>query len=434
MSQLSGNLPPYDEKTEQEALGAVLINPSQALELRMGWFYLQRHKTLCAAILEMASDGIQINEITLHSYLRQRQISEDAGGLAYINACRDAAPSSLHFDYAKPILRNLESDRKWFGLTGKISSHIHEGKSGADLNGAVEPLVMEIFQQEDSLDQKSLKEETEDVFRQIKERCKNGNKLAGLPTGFPRLDEKIGGLHGGAVYVIGARPGVGKTSFVTRIASHLSIEKGATVAFFSLEMTSSELIERILSDTANVPLSNVISGNLESYEIERLKESSEALVNCPLIIDDQTTSIMTMRAKARVWKIQKDLRAIFIDYLQLAELGRKSDNSYQAVTEISKEIKRMAKELNIPVVALAQLNRETAKSGDRPEPHNLRESGQIEQDSHACIMLHHGEGTTEEMTGLIDVCAYVAKNRNGPRGTVKMKFNQPFVRYSERPI
>ncbi|NPA52751.1 MAG: replicative DNA helicase [Aquificae bacterium] len=432
-----GSLPENTE-AERALLGGLLLDNSKVDEvlniLKSDDFYDPKHKVIYQSIVELVELGKPIDRIILKDHLEKNQKLDFIGGDIYLTILleRDAAPPTVIPDLAqqikeKSILRNLIKTAKIIETKAKISKNIDE------LIEEAEKLIFDITNQKTTTPYYSLNEVLKTTLDIINELYKKDTVITGIPTGFYELDKKTTGLHRGDLIIIAARPAMGKTSFALSILHHISVKENIPAAFFSLEMSKEQIVMRLLCNEAKIPLKKVRAGFLNKDELNSITEAALNMAKAPLFIDDTASlTILDLRAKARRLKKEKDIGLIVIDYLQLLKSHRRIENRQQEVAEISRSLKALAKELEIPIVSLAQLSRQTEIRADkRPQLADLRESGSIEQDADIVMFIHRPEyykkNPTPEEEGLAEII--IAKQRNGPTGTVDLAFIKEITKF-----
>jgi replicative DNA helicase len=429
---------PHDEDAEKAILGSLIVYPeiigSVLTKLKVDDFYLQKHKVIYEAIIDLFNQGKPLGLVILKDELSRRGKLEFVGGISYLYQISDeSVPPDTAFQIVdiikeKSILRSLiESAQK---IIDKATS------KDPDINRLLEEAESTIFQLMENkevkdkydIDKYSFWGQLKETLKLVNESARKETLVTGLPTGFHDLDMLTTGFHSGDLIVIAARPGMGKTSFALSILHHLSIVNKIPAAFFSIEMSRHQLTMRLLSKESKIPLKKIRSGFLSESEIEKLTETALEMANVPLhIVDTPSLSILDLKVMARKFKKEKKIEIIVVDYLQLLRLHKKVENRQQEVAEISRELKSLAKELEIPVVALAQLSRQTEMRADkRPQLSDLRESGSIEQDADLVLFIHRPayykdkkdiSPEEKKQTELI-----VAKHRNGETGKIYLEF------------
>jgi replicative DNA helicase len=383
-----------------------------------------------------------IDIITLQQYLKDRQLLEQVGGVAYLSGLPDIVPSSANLDYYLNIVQDKFLLRKMIRVCTDVVARVYEAEGEVEsLMDEVERDVLRISEFRVQSQISTIKQLVNKAINTIEDYHQRQGKLTGLPTGFIDLDKLTTGMHPGEMIVIAARPSVGKTSLAMNIAEHVAIDNNIPVGVFSLEMTAESLVLRMLCSRSRVNLRNVRDGFLAERDFPKLTSSAGKLANAPLFIDDSSgLSILQMRAKARRMFQQYGIKLFVVDYLQLLHSSsKKAENRQQEIADISGGIKALAKELNVPVIVLSQLNREVEKEKGRPPRlSDLRESGSIEQDADLVGLLYKPSsksdddesGGASEPQDAIPVNLLIAKQRNGPAQVdVNLTFLKTFTRF-----
>lgn len=434
-------LPPNDVGSEQGIIGCILLSPSDCLPdviQRFGedgrQFYDLRHQEIYRAMLRLWSKRTPIDLITLQHDLKTEQKMDMAGGLAYVASLPDVVPSAANLEYYlsgvedKYILR--KSVQTFTGAVSRIFDY--EGDVPALLD-EIERDVLAIGQEMKTKNSQTTKELVQEAIAKIEEYHQNKGALDGIPTGFFDFDKMTTGLHGGEMIVVAARPATGKSTWGMNVADHVATDLGLPVGVFSLEMTSRQLMMRTICSRARVNIRNVKDGLLAARDFPALADATIKLSNSPIHIDDTAgLTVMQLRARARrMWK-QFGIKLFVIDYLQLLHGTKKRiESRQQEVAEISIGVKDMAKELDVPVIVLAQLNREVEKRGEgaRPRMSDLRESGAIENDADLIGFLFKEKPDDAEHNEAVAVKLFVGKHRNGPTGDVDLTFLKAYTRF-----
>lgn len=446
MPNVADRLPPHSIEAEQGVLGCVLLSPNDCMgvcieKLRRGSevFYDMRHQALFDVLAEMYDKKELIDPIVLQQYLKDRNQLEALGGMPYISGLMNCVPSAASLEYYIDIVREKYVLRRMIQTcTGAVARvYDHQGEVDGLLD-EVERDVLQIAEERVTAGSKTIKDLVHKAINTIEDYHQRQGMLTGLGTGFPDLDKMTSGLHGGEMIVIAARPSMGKTSLAMNIAEHIAIDEKQPVGVFSLEMTAESLVLRMLCSRSRVNLRNIRDGFLAERDFPKLTGAAGKLANAPLFIDDSAgLSILQLRAKARRMFQQHGIKIFVIDYLQLLSASsQKIENRQQEIAQISNGIKALAKELNVPVIVLAQLNRELEKDKNRkPRLSDLRESGAIEQDADLVGLLYKVETEkAEDDEGIQEVEAVpvnllIAKQRNGPTGDVHLTFLKSYTRY-----
>ena len=440
-------LPPHSPEAEQGVLGCVLLSPNdcmgQSIEKFKGGaevFYDLRHQTIFTMLAEMYDKREGIDVITLQQRLKDKQLLEEVGGIAYLSALPDAVPSAANLSYYLDIVLEKFLLRKMIHACTEVVARVYDFEGEVDtLMDEVERDILRISESRVQSQTVTTKELVKKAINTIEDFHQRQGVLTGVGTGFVDLDKMTTGLHGGEMVVIAARPSVGKTSLAMNIAEHVTIEQRLPVGVFSLEMTAESLILRMLCSRSRVNLRNVREGFLAERDFPKLTGAAGKLANAPLFIDDSSAlSILQLRAKARRMHLQYGIKLFVIDYLQLVHsTARRAENRQQEIADISSGIKSLAKELNVPIIVLSQLNREIEREkGRAPRLSDLRESGAIEQDADVVGLLYKPKSGSEDDEGgpateedSVPVNLLIAKQRNGPTGDVNLTFLKSYTRF-----
>jgi replicative DNA helicase len=445
---VADRLPPHSVLAEQGVLGCVLLSPNDCMgecieKLKGGSevFYDMRHQLIFSTLLEMYDKRQAIDVITLQQNLHNNKQLDQIGGISYLASLPDTVPSAANLEFYLNILLDKFILRRMIRACTEAISNVY------DFEGKVDSLLDEIERDilkisETRVDGKAdkIKELVKKAISTIEDYHQRQGILTGIATGFTDFDKMTTGLHGGEMIVIAARPSMGKTSLAMNIAEHVAIEEKIPVGVFSLEMTSASLVLRMLCSRSRVNLRNIQEGFLSERDFPKLTGAAGKLANAPLFIDDTSgLSILQLRAKARRMHQQFGIKLFVIDYLQLLHsTALRAENRQQEIADISNGIKSLAKELDVPVIVLSQLNRELEKDKDRkPRLSDLRESGAIEQDADlVCLLYKPSRGDDEEAGGgggedheAIAVNLLIAKQRNGPTGDVNLTFMKSYTRF-----
>lgn len=442
-------LPPHSIEAEQGVLGCVLLSPNDCLgecieKFKQGSeaFYDLRHRTLFELLAEMyeAKEGIDL--ITVQQRLKDKQQLDGIGGLAYLASLPDAVPSAANLQYYLDIVREKYLLRKMLATCTSISARIYETEGEVmKLMDEAESEILRISESSVTGVSNNIKDLVNKAITKIEEYHQNQGQLTGLSTGFHDFDKMTTGMHGGEMIVVAARPSMGKTSLAMNIAESVALDQKQPVGVFSLEMTADSLVLRMLCSRSRVNLRNIREGFLAERDFPKLTGSAGKMAAAPLYIDDSSgLSILQLRAKARRMWQQYGIKLFVIDYLQLLNsTSRKADNRQQEIADISSGIKALAKELDVPIIVLAQLNRDLEKRGpgERPRMSDLRESGSIEQDADLVALLFKeskggggdDDGKTDFDQEAVPVKLFIAKQRNGPTGDVDLTFLKSITRF-----
>jgi replicative DNA helicase len=448
-AQSVDRLPPHSNDAEQGVLGCILLSPNECMgecltKLKSGSevFYDLRHQTIFDAMADMFDKREAIDIITLQQRLKDSQLLDQVGGVSYITSLQDIVPSSANLDYYLNIVQDKFLLRKMIRVCTDVVARVYECEGEVDsLMDEVERDVLRISEFRVQSQISGIKDLVYRAINTIEDYHQRQGKLTGLPTGFIDLDKLTTGMHPGEMIVIAARPSVGKTSLAMNIAEHVAIDNNIPVGVFSLEMTADSLVLRMLCSRSCVNLRNVRDGFLAERDFPKLTLNAGKLAGAPIFIDDSSgLSILQLRAKARRMFQQYGIKLFVIDYLQLLHSASKRvENRQQEIADISGGIKALAKELNVPVIVLSQLNREVEKEkGRAPRLSDLRESGSIEQDADLVGLLYKPasksdddeSGGASEPEDAIPVNLLIAKQRNGPAQVdVHLTFLKTFTRF-----
>jgi replicative DNA helicase len=379
-----------------------------------------------------------IDVITLQQQLKNKQLLEEVGGIAYLAALPDTVPSAANLSYYLDIVVEKYLLRKMIHTCTEVVGRVYDYEGEVDaLLDEVERDILRISESRVQTQTTTIKDLVKKAITTIEDFHQRQGMLTGVGTGFTDLDKMTSGLHGGEMVVIAARPSMGKTSLAMNIAEYVAIEQRLPVGVFSLEMTSESLVLRMLCSRSRVNLRNVREGFLAERDFPKLTGSAGKLANSPLFIDDSSAlSILQLRAKARRMWQQYGIKLFVVDYLQLLHsTARRADNRQQEIADISSGIKSLAKELSVPVIVLSQLNRELEREKNRkPRLSDLRESGAIEQDADVVGLLYKPSSDDEESGSAAEEDAVpmnllIAKQRNGPTGDVNLTFLKSYTRF-----
>jgi replicative DNA helicase len=439
-------LPPHSPEAEQGVLGCVLLSPNDCMgesierfKHGMEVFYDLRHQTIFGTLVEMYDSREAIDVITLQQRLKNKQLLEEVGGIAYLAALPDTVPSSANLSYYLDIVLEKYLLRKMIHTCTDVVGRVYDYEGEVDaLLDEVERDILRISESRVQSQTITIKDLVKKAITTIEDFHQRQGVLTGVGTGFSDFDKMTSGLHGGEMVVIAARPSMGKTSLAMNIAEYVAIEQRLPVGVFSLEMTSESLVLRMLCSRSRVNLRNVREGFLAERDFPKLTGSAGKLANAPLFIDDSSAlSILQLRAKARRMSQQYGIKLFVIDYLQLLHsTARRAENRQQEIADISSGVKSLAKELNVPIIVLSQLNRELEREKNRkPRLSDLRESGAIEQDADVVGLLYKPSSGDDDESGsaaeedAVPVNLLIAKQRNGPTGDVNLTFLKSYTRF-----
>lgn len=439
---------PHDSEAEKAVLGAVFLDPEAIIDasdvLQPDDFYEHANRIVFQAMLNISDREEVIDPVTLQDELKKNNQVDDIGGIAYVTELSMATPTAAHVTYYAKIVKRKAILRNLISTSQRIIQNAIEGSDDVtDILDDAESQIMGVSQDNASGGFKSIHDVLNTAMEEINSIPDDGNMVTGLPSGFSELDKMTTGFHDDELIILAARPGVGKTAFALNVAQFVGLKTDKTVAMFSLEMGAEQLVQRMLASEGLIDSQHLRTGQLTDEEWRKLVVAAGSLDNTSIYIDDTPGIKMSeIRAKARrLAKEKGNLGLIVIDYLQLIE-GPRSESRQQEVSAISRQLKKLAKELHIPVIALSQLSRSVEQRQDkRPVLSDIRESGSIEQDADIVAFLYRddyyrderdeddeGEVEAEEDNGEVEVI--IEKNRSGTRGTVKLMFSKPYNRFS----
>src|SRR5437660_2024022 len=440
-------LPPHSIEAEQGVLGCVLLSPNECMGISIEKFktgaevfYDLRHRHIYELLAGMYDHKEAIDLLTVQQRLKDHNQLEAVGGLTYLSSLPDAVPSSANLTYYIDIVREKHLLRRMIQTCTSVVGRVYEHEGEVDaLLDEVERDVLRISEERVEASTRTIKDLVKRAITTIEEFHQRQGMLTGLSSGFADLDKMTSGFHGGEMIVIAARPSMGKTSLAMNIAEHVAVGERLPVGVFSLEMTSESLVLRMLCSRSRVNLRNIRDGFLAERDFPKLTGAAGKLANAPLFIDDTPgLSILQLRAKARRMWQQYGIKLFVIDYLQLLHsTARRAENRQQEIADISNGVKALAKELKVPVIVLSQLNREMEKEKNRrPRMSDLRESGAIEQDADLVGLLYKPDSNEDEENSgggtdfeAVPITLFVAKQRNGPTGDVKLTFLKAYTRF-----
>src|SRR6266496_1194733 len=438
--------PPHSVEAEQGVLGSMLISPREAIaecveKINEEYFYVPAHQTIYNVLVDLWNAGQAIDLITFTQVLRDRNILESVGGAAFVTNLFTFVPTAANVQYYLDIVRDKYILREIISAaTESVRRAYEEQDEVNNLLDEVEQRIFAVGEDRFKGQMLSMKEQVMSTLESIEKLFENKGAITGVSTGFRDLDKLTSGLHPSEMIVIAARPSMGKTALAMNIAEHAAIQLKLPVAIFSLEMSAQQLVQRMLCSRARVNLAKTRDGFLAEADFPKLTNAASKLAEAKIFIDDTASlTILELRAKARRLKAQQDVQLIIVDYLQLlrSTSRRAQDNRQLEISEISAGIKGLAKELKIPIIVVAQLNRQPEqRSGGKPRLSDLRESGSIEQDADLVGLLvrpeiyEEDEEARAEKAGEAELI--IAKQRNGPVGEIPLTFLKEFTRFETR--
>ncbi|MFK7692312.1 replicative DNA helicase [Paenibacillus sp. HJGM_3] len=429
-------IPPQNLEAEQAVLGAILLD-SEAMITALERvsdedFYRTAHQHIFAAMQELAAADEPVDLITLTAKLQDKQQLEGVGGVSYLSELANAVPTAANVDYYAQIVEEKSMLRRLIRTATQIVSNGYAGgEEVSDLLSEAERKILEISNRRAGNGFVSIRDVLMEVFERVEFLYNHKGGATGIPSGFTDLDRMTSGFQRSDLIIVAARPSVGKTAFALNIAQNVGVRAKETVAIFSLEMGAAQLVQRMICAEANVDATRMRTGFLEGDDWEKLTMAIGALSEANIYIDDSpSVTVADIRAKCRRLKKEKGLGMILIDYLQLIHGRGKGDNRQQEVSEISRTLKGIARELDVPVIALSQLSRGVEQRQDkRPMMSDLRESGSIEQDADIVAFLYRDDYYDKESEKKNIIEIIIAKQRNGPVGTVELVFMKNFNKF-----
>ncbi|MBQ7241490.1 MAG: replicative DNA helicase [Firmicutes bacterium] len=432
-------VPPHDPEAEQAVLSSILMDKEAIITaseiLKPEDFYNPANQAVFEAARELFAKNIPIDAITIKDKLIEKGVFEEIGGLPYIASITSASANSVNIKHYADIVEGKSILRSLISASSEISGHSY--KSDEDVNQILdlaEKSIFDISQKRHTGSAVHISDITVSVFEKIEEAYANGKKITGIPTGFMDFDFKTAGLQPSDLILIAARPSMGKTALALNIVQNASIRQGIPVAVFSLEMSSNQLVNRILCSEAMVDAQKVKTGNLTEDDWPKLIEAMGPISEAPIYIDD-TPGItpMELRAKCRRLKIEHGIGLVVIDYLQLMSSDSGRDSRQQEISEISRSLKAIAREMDVPVIALSQLSRACEQRSDkRSMLSDLRESGAIEQDADIVAFLYREEYYFPDTEKKNQAELIIAKQRNGPTGTVDLMWLNQYTKFTSK--
>ncbi|HAP93440.1 MAG TPA: replicative DNA helicase [Desulfotomaculum sp.] len=427
---------PQNIDAEQSVLGALFLDRGAIAKvarfLKAEDFYLEGHRQIYEAILSLEENGRPVDLVTVVNWLRDKEVLERIGGATYVASLASMLPTAANVEYHARIIEEKALLRNLIQIATRIAGLGYEGGESVErLMDEAERMLLELTTRRSSSVFTSIKDLLMEVLKYIEERYQNKGSISGVSSGFLDVDRLCCGMQPGDLLIVAGRPAMGKTSFALTVAHHVALHHQLPVAVFSLEMSKEQLVQRILCSEAMVDQQKVRSGYLGEGDWARLTQAAVVLSRAPLYIDDSALlSVRQIRAKANRLQQEKGLGLVVIDYLQLMQAGQRAENRQQEITEISRSLKGLAKDLKVPVLALAQLSRQVEQRQDkRPIMSDLRDSGSIEQDADVVMFIYREEyyKPDTEKKGITEII--VAKQRNGPTGVVELAFLKEFTRF-----
>lgn len=427
---------PHSMEAEQSVIGSMIMSKDaivEASEMITGAdFYQQQYGIVFEAMVELHDEGKAVDLITLQDRLREKELPPEISSMEFVRDLLSAVPTSANVKYYAEIVAEKSMLRKLIKTTEEISNLCYLGKEKTqDILEVTEKKIFDQVQNRGSEEFVPIRQVVLNAIEKIEKASRTQGSVTGIPTGFIDLDYKMSGFQPSDLILVAARPSMGKTAFVLNIAQYMAFHNDVTTAIFSLEMSKEQLVNRLLALESKVDSQNIRTGNLEDEEWAKLIEGANIIGKSHLIIDDKPgISISELRSKCRKYKMEHNLGIIFIDYLQLMTGSGRSESRQQEISEISRSLKALARELNVPVVALSQLSRAVEQRPDhRPMLSDLRESGAIEQDADVVMFIYRDDYYNKDSENKNIAEIIIAKQRNGPIGTVNLVWMPNYTKF-----
>ena len=427
---------PHSMEAEQSVIGSMIMSKDaivEASEMITGAdFYQQQYGIVFEAMVELHDEGKAVDLITLQDRLREKELPPEISSMEFVRDLLSAVPTSANVKYYAEIVAEKSMLRKLIKTTEEISNLCYLGKEKTqDILEVTEKKIFDLVQNRGSEEFVPIRQVVLNAIEKIEKASRTQGSVTGIPTGFIDLDYKMSGFQPSDLILVAARPSMGKTAFVLNIAQYMAFHNDVTTAIFSLEMSKEQLVNRLLALESKVDSQNIRTGNLEDEEWAKLIEGANIIGKSHLIIDDKPgISISELRSKCRKYKMEHNLGIIFIDYLQLMTGSGRSESRQQEISEISRSLKALARELNVPVVALSQLSRAVEQRPDhRPMLSDLRESGAIEQDADVVMFIYRDDYYNKDSENKNIAEIIIAKQRNGPIGTVELVWLPQYTQF-----
>ena len=434
----ASRLPPQNIDAEQSVLGSLLIDPDAVIRvstfLRPEDFYRETHRDIYRAIMNLHERREPADLITVCDELERREKLDGVGGPAYITSLLNVVPTSVHVEHYGHIVGRTAAMRRLIHAASEIAELAYDGADQADeVIDRAEQILFDVSQQRVSHALVPIREVLDRYYDRIEYLHEHQGETVGLPTGFTDLNKLLGGLQRSDLIILAGRPSMGKTALALTMAHQAAVKHGAVVALFSLEMSGEQLVQRLVSAETGIDSQRLRVGDLRDVEWDQFIKATGSLAETMLFIDDTPSpSPLEIRTKARRLAAEYRLDLIIIDYLQLMQGGRRSENRVQEISYISRSLKGLARDLNVPVVALSQLSRAVEQRQDKhPVLSDLRESGSLEQDADVVMFIYRDELYNEATLEPNIAEVHVSKHRNGPTGTLRLYFDKQLTRFRD---
>ena len=437
-ASLKDRIPPHNIEAEQATLGAILLDwdavGSVITHLRAESFYSLQHQTIFKAILSLYNKGQRGDILTITEELRQTGKLDAAGGVAYVASLPDHVPTSSNIEYYAQLVKDDFNRRELIKISSSAISAAHDDtKPSRTTLEDTQNKLFALAESDQTQPLLSMPELVSDTFSIIEKHLYNQDAYTGVPSGFAALDTMTSGFHNSEMIIIGARPSMGKTALALSMIHHIAIQKNIPTGIFSLEMSYTQIGQRLITQIARIAGHKIRSGLMTNSDFQRLQNAAGVLYDAPICIaDTPNMKMLDLRAMARKMKQQYQVQIIFIDYIGLITSENYNSNTprHEQVSEISRSLKSLARELNIPIVALCQVSRDS--EGKEPTLANLRDSGSIEQDADVVMFIHRERKATDNKDEAIEAKILLAKQRNGPIGNVDLIFLPQYAKFEGR--
>ncbi len=433
---LKDRVPPHNTEAEAATLGAILLDPEALgrvlVYLRADDFYRNANARIFQAILNLSERAEEIDIITVTQELRAQGALDNVGGPGYVSSLTGAVPTSANVEYYARIVKESSLRRKLLRVSNEIIATIYDDtRESRKVVEEAERRIFDIADNQHTESFRKAKDIVQETVEAIERLYKTKDSYTGVPSGFPDLDNMLSGFQNSELIIIGARPSVGKTALALTMAGYMAIHQHIPVGFFTAEMSNMALMQRLIASEARIGSQTIRTGMLKPSDFKSLTDAAGLIYEAPLWINDTPNiPLLDLRAQARRMVAQQGIRILFVDYITLISSENTELPRHEQVAEISRSLKALARELRVPIIALSQLTRDS--EGKRPSLASIRESGSIEQDADVVIFLHRERGSDrigEEHPSVVETELVVAKQRNGPVGTVKIAFVPKYTKF-----
>lgn len=435
-NELKDSILPNNPDAEEATLGAILLDwdamSDIVTNLKSDRFYNYSNRTIFEAMVSLFKKNVRGDSLSLINELNSSGKLEQAGGTAYIASLTDKVPTSANINYYVDIVLDCAARRDLIKISSEIkASSFDKNRDSKQILEEAEKKIFNLADVNDTTQVHQMQDVIASTIGIIEKRYNNNSELTGIPSGIARLDTMTSGFQKSELVIIGARPSIGKTAFALSMMQTIAIEKKIPCGFFSLEMSCQSIGQRLLSQVARLPSIRLRNGMLNFADFKKLQDAAGLCYNAPLfIVDTPNMQLLDLRATARRMVVNHHVQAIFIDYIGLISVDNPSQNTWENVSEISKSLKALARELNIPIIALSQVARDA--EGQEPNLAQLRGSGSIEQDADVVLFLHRDRKIMDEANPVQEAKCIVAKQRNGATGDVEMIFFPSFTKFENK--